>query len=112
MTQKNCNCMHQCNGECPMDISCPLDSIPFSSQKNRSTSRNRYHNNVREKNETFSTSEILAAKAKKLSANAFYEEEKKACQRAEAALKKSQKFKKQIKEREELHTKRSPKKDC
>lgn len=39
----NCNCMHECFGECPETINCPLDKIVNCTVKNLSVKRKRHH---------------------------------------------------------------------
>lgn len=98
MKAKNCNCMQQCGGECPKEITCPLDSHSTSFEKDRSVARKRHHNSMKEKNRSFQNAEILSSRANKMPANAFHEECHRANQKADAAVKKCQRFKRQLEE--------------
>lgn len=68
MTKNNyCTLSTTCSGECPPDISCPLDRNDLS-QKDRSKSRSRHLNEQKAKQSAQKALEIIYAKAEKIDA--------------------------------------------
>ena len=106
---KNCNCNYKDSCTCPRPEDCAISNIIANTQpgfeedsvytgdlsKNRETSRKRHHNDVRAKEKSLKSANILSSKADRLPAKAPSEEVLKANTRACKALKKSDRFRKQ-----------------
>lgn len=69
-----CTCSTECSGECPNSMNCPLDSNDTSLSKDRTISRRRHHDSVRQKNRNNKSLDVVTAKADKLSDKATTEE--------------------------------------
>lgn len=116
----NCNLMEICiPSECPADIECPYD-FTADTQKDRSISRKRHHDDVKAKKKSFICAKILSAKANRIpDLTSNNERNKKATEteqipgstsnskrnkkatKAAKATKKCQKFKRQKQEQEQ-----------
>lgn len=91
--RETCNCTHQCSGECPRGINCPLDKIAMP-KKDRAISRKRHHSMVKQRSKSQTISKILSAKANKLPFYATAAEISRAEHRAKTAQKKAEKYQK------------------